>query len=479
VNRVVLPIAVGCAIASALLCWRVLGLIPHVPDELAYLYQGRIFSTGRLWVEAPEVPEAFTVRWDHILRDSGRWRSLYPPGWPMLLTVGWWMRAPWLINPLLLGISIIGLFKVAKQLFDERTGSLAVIAFAASPFVLLTGAGFMAHQAAFCFAIWSVFFLFRGERKDYLIASALGAFTFMIRPYTAPPLLIPLFFWTFWKTNEKKRFAGEILAGAIPFAILFCGYNYLLFEDSFRTGYSYDSDATFRGSLLHHFRFNVPWYLSTLNHSLWGWPWPDLLIFIPLAFPHKKWKLDFLLFFSFLSLLFAYSFFYYQDIVYGGPRYIYETVGFLAMLAARSILILEGWIERFTRRKTAPFLALLFLYPLLLTLPQQMDYHRQVYHGQSREFLDLVESSGVGKNALVLISGDPHVFRTFVLENGLNPAKSERVFARDVAGLREAIMKAYDRKEIWLMRIELRMLMGPNQYDDRAVIRSVKWLRIK
>src|SRR5919106_665774 len=210
----------------------------------------------------------------------------------------------------------------------------------------------LSHSAALCFAIWCTFFLFRGETKDYLIASALGAITFMIRPYTAPFLLIPLFLWVFWNTQEKKRMAAQVLAGAIPFAILFCLYNYLLFENFFRTGYSYDSDASFRGSLLYYFRLNVPWYLSRLDHSLWGWPWPDLLIFVPLLFPHKKWKLDLLLLLCFFSLLFAYSVFYYRDVVYGGPRYIYESVGFLAILAARSIFIVEGWIEGWTRRKS-------------------------------------------------------------------------------------------------------------------------------
>ncbi len=478
-NRIIFLIAIACAAASAFLCWSVLGLIPHIPDELAYLYQGHILSTGRLWVEPPAVPEAFTVQWDHILRDSGRWRSLYPPGWPMLLAAGWLIRVPWLINPLLLGISIIGLFKVAKQLFDERTALLAVIAFATSPFVLLMSAGFMAHQATFCSAIWCAFFLFRGTGKDFLIAGMLGAFTFMIRPYTAPFLLFLLFLWSFWNSKEKIRSVAQILAGAIPLLLLFCLYHYLLFESFFRTGYSYDSNADFRGSLVNYFRLNIPWYFSNLNHCLWGWPWPDLLIFIPLLIPHRKWKMDLLLFLCFLSLLFAYSPFYYRDIVYAGPRYIYEAVGFLAVLASRSILIVEEWIERFSGRKSAPLFALLFLFPLVSTLPQQMDYHRQAYHGQTSELLDLVDANGVGKNALIVISGDPHVFRTFFLENGLEPAKSERVFARDVDGLREAIFKAYDRKEIWMMRIELTPLKGPNLYDDRAAIRSVKWERIK
>jgi hypothetical protein len=301
----------------------------------------------------------------------------------------------------------------------------------------------------------------------------------LIRPYTAPPLLLPVLLWTLWKAEQKKNVAVQILAGAIPFLLIFCVYNYLLFGSLFRTGYSYDTDAHFRGSLLRYFRLNVPWYFASLNDSLWGWPWPDLLIFVPLLIPHKKWRVDLLLFLCFLCLLFAYSFYYYRDIVYSGPRYIYESVGFLAILAARSIQILNGIVERFTGKRFIPFLVVLFIYPLLSTLPQQMDYHKQIYHGQSKEFLDLVESNGVGKNALILISGDPHVFRTFYLENSLNPSNSERVFARDIDGLREATLKAYDRKEIWIMRIELGPLQGPNHYEDRAVIRSVKWERLK
>jgi hypothetical protein len=106
-----------------------------------------------------------------------------------------------------------------------------------------------------------------------------------------------------------------------------------------------------------------------------------------------------------------------------------------------------------------------------------MEYDRTAYHGQSRELIDLVDSKGVAKNALILISGNPHVFRTFALENDLIPAQSQRVFARDIK--REELLKAYPRNETWSMNIDLQMISGQNQYEDRALIRRVKWERIR
>ena len=472
-NRVVFLIALACCVLSAWICWSVLGAIPHISDELSYLYQGRILSTARLSVEAPAVPEAFTVRWDHILRDGGRWRTIYPPGWPFLLAMGWWLHATWLINPLLLGLTVIGVFRLATQLFEERTGLFAVIAFATSTFVLLMSAGFMSHTPALCFATWCAFFLVRSNQKDILLAGIFGALTFAVRPYTAAFLLLPFVLWSVWSSLDRKRMLLRLTIGAFPVLLLFLIYNSLLFGSMLRTGYSFDPDAQFRGSLFGNFLENAPWYFSELNRSLWNWPWPDLLIFTPLLLPHQKWRSDVILFLCFLSLLCGYSVYYYKDIVYSGPRYIFESAGFLAILAARSLRILEEKLP--LQRRWSVLVLLLFLYSPLVTLPHQMDYHRQAYHGQSKELLDLVESKGIAKNALILIGGDPYVFRTFALENSLNPAGSARVFVRDVPELRDKILAAYPRAEVWKMGIELTPLKGVNSYEDRFLIRTVKF----
>jgi hypothetical protein len=481
-KRVVLLIAIASGAASALLCWKVLGLIPHVPDEVAYLFQGRVLASGQLSIDPPRVPAAFTVEWDHILRTSEGWRAMYPPGWPLLLAAGWLIHAPWLVNPLLLCFAVVGVFRLANQLFEERTALYAVIAFACSPFVLMMGAGMMSHHSMMCVAVWCVFFLIRGREKDAIFGGALGAFAFAIRPYTAVPLLLPFLIVTLVRSENKMRTLFRLTAGALPVLVLFAIYNQLQFGSFYRTGYSYDPDATFYGSLIQHFLNHIPWYFSRLNESIWGWPWPDLLIFLPLLLPHSKWKFDLMLALSFFGLLCAYAVFYYIDIVYGGPRYVYESIGFLAILAGRSIRILEEKLRFATVKPIYSIIALvlLFSYPLFSTLPERVQYHDRAYHGQSSELLDLVDSNPeIGRNALILISGDPYVFRTFYLENSLDPGKSERVYARDVSGLQGEIIGAYKRAEIWSMEIELRPLETVNHYKDRFEIQSVKFTRIR
>ena len=480
VRGIAVAIALACGVVSALLSWNVLGLVPHIPDELSYSYQGRIFASGNLSVSAPQIPEAFTIQWDHILRESGKWRAIYPPGWPVLLCFGWFLGCPWLMNPVLLAIAAYGLFRLAQQLFDDRTAIFALIAFACSPFVLMMAAGFMAHTSALCFAIWCAFFLARMQKNDFIFAALCGATAFVIRPYSAVPLLLLLVLWGITRAENRPRAVFQLAVGAAPLLLLFCIYNAIQFGSVFRTGYSYDPEGGFRGSLAQHLYLHLPWYFSQLNRSLWGFPWPDLLIFLPLALPHKKWKTDGLLFLSVLSLLVAYSFFYYKDIVYSGPRFAYEATGFLAILAGRSFRLMEGLIQRVTaRRRFWLVILLIFLFPLFKALPAQMQYHRQAYHGQSMEFVNAVEARGVSKNALILISGDPYVFRSFALENELQPEKGQRVYARDLPELREKILQTYGREEVWTINIQLRMLKGVNSYEDRAEIQSITMERLK
>jgi hypothetical protein len=50
---------------------------------------------------------------------AGRWCSLCPPGWPAILAVGVLLGAPWLVDPLLLGLSIVGVWRLALYPRDE------------------------------------------------------------------------------------------------------------------------------------------------------------------------------------------------------------------------------------------------------------------------------------------------------------------------------------------------------------------------
>ena len=141
-------LAMFAAGTSLLISAAVLDRIPHVTDGVSYAFQGKIFASGRLSLEPPSVPVLFVH--ENVLVTATRWCSKYPPGWPLLLAVGWLVGAPWIIDPLLLGLSVIGIWRLGRALFDAPTGLVAAVALAVSPFALIMSAGFLAHGPALC-----------------------------------------------------------------------------------------------------------------------------------------------------------------------------------------------------------------------------------------------------------------------------------------------------------------------------------------
>jgi len=105
---VVLVIALPAAGISLFVAYAVLEGIPHVSDEIAYLFQARIFLSGRLCLQPPSLPNLFQLQ--NIILDSTHWCAKYPPGWPLILVPGVFMGAPALVNPILLALSIIGIW---------------------------------------------------------------------------------------------------------------------------------------------------------------------------------------------------------------------------------------------------------------------------------------------------------------------------------------------------------------------------------
>ena len=93
---------------------------PHLIDEVAQLFQSRIFAAGRLATPAPKPPEFFLVA-QTLITDAG-WVSQYPPGQSLLLALGMLVGLEWLVNPILGGLSVLLIFYLARGLYGTRVG---------------------------------------------------------------------------------------------------------------------------------------------------------------------------------------------------------------------------------------------------------------------------------------------------------------------------------------------------------------------
>ena len=85
-------------------------------DEYAYQVSAQIMATGRFSVPSPEPPEFFTPA--HVL-NNGTLYSKYPPGWPLILSLGYLMGLPWVINPLVGLLTIFLLYEIARRLVEQ------------------------------------------------------------------------------------------------------------------------------------------------------------------------------------------------------------------------------------------------------------------------------------------------------------------------------------------------------------------------
>ena len=73
-------------------------------DEYGYLYQAKIFSQGKLYVQASEIFRPFKEMY-MVLQDNKLF-SKYPPGFPLVLSIGALIDLTGLINPLLATITL-------------------------------------------------------------------------------------------------------------------------------------------------------------------------------------------------------------------------------------------------------------------------------------------------------------------------------------------------------------------------------------
>jgi hypothetical protein len=132
--------AFGAALAVA---GTVFENIPHLEDEMAYVWQAQVIAGGQLTLPSPPCPRCFLVPF--VVDYQGMRFGKYPLGWPVLLAVAIWLGGRGLLNPLLAGLAVWLTYLLGKRLLDGWTALLAAGLLVLSPFFLINSGSLLSH----------------------------------------------------------------------------------------------------------------------------------------------------------------------------------------------------------------------------------------------------------------------------------------------------------------------------------------------
>lgn len=149
---------------SAIISRAVFERLPHLEDELAYLFQARVFASGQIVADLP-LPsgpywQPFIVQHTSDLKPQGGRVGKYPPGWPALLGIGELLGAMWWVNAAFSALTVGLTYRLGREIFGKDVGLIAAILTAFSPMALLLNGTLMSHSSAlffttlFYYAFW-------------------------------------------------------------------------------------------------------------------------------------------------------------------------------------------------------------------------------------------------------------------------------------------------------------------------------------
>ncbi len=163
-------------------------------DEYAYIWQAEAFAEGHVTAESPQPAAAFK---QNHLGDADNLRySKYPPGWPLVLSIGTRVGLPGLVNPLLAALALAGIYVLACSWVGPRAAAWGVLLAGTTPFFLLNAGSFHTHPSCLFALTGLALSLAWARERAGAIALLLGGASFglavLIRPYTALLIGVPL-----------------------------------------------------------------------------------------------------------------------------------------------------------------------------------------------------------------------------------------------------------------------------------------------
>ncbi|MBY0407436.1 MAG: glycosyltransferase family 39 protein, partial [Rickettsiales bacterium] len=340
--------------------------LPLTVDTSAQLVHAKILLFGRWWLPSHPLRHFFNM---YMMVNDGRWSSQYPPGHVMLLAVGTYLKARALVNPLLGAFTALVVWRLAREIYGERVGRIALMLAGGCVYLLMLSSEYM-NNATSLFTgslfLWSFFRLLkRPDWQTGLWGGAAIGYCFITRPYSAIALAFPYVLYAVYlllSQPEKYRRPLLMMASAGCFFVAFqLYYNSATTGHMFTFGYEkswgqwhnpLSDDAKNKLSdseLLKNYRENMQrtgWF----NRMTFEWPVPSLFL-LALVYGWRGGRNEKLL------LMAIASYFASCLVLPGnverewGPRLMYEILAVILVLSAKALSVMPAFFRRVCRTR--------------------------------------------------------------------------------------------------------------------------------
>jgi 4-amino-4-deoxy-L-arabinose transferase-like glycosyltransferase len=142
-DRLALILSLAAVLMAYMAADLVFERVPHLEDEMAYVWQAEAAAKGQLSIPSP--PLAKSVFTPFVVDYEGQRFGKYPPGWPVLLALGVLAGGRAWVNPLLAGLAVWLTYRLGQKIFDQRIALLAAFLTLTSPFFLLNSGSLLSH----------------------------------------------------------------------------------------------------------------------------------------------------------------------------------------------------------------------------------------------------------------------------------------------------------------------------------------------
>lgn len=373
-DRLALTIAILAVFITAWIAIVIFEELPHLEDEYAYIWSAQTISAGHLMIPSPPEPKNFLVPF--VVDHQGQRFSKYPLGWPALLSLGERFDLRTWINPLLAGLGIWLIYRLAQKVFGDLVGLLAAGLTLTSPFFLMNSSVLLSHPWGLVLsAAFTLFWLDVVDQPKVIpgwlpplgAGLTLGALI-LSRPLTALGLGIPFGIHGLFLIIRGDH-AVRVKIFTTGFIVLFVGSLHFLWQYALtgnpwcnpytlwwpydRLGFGPGYGVTEQGH-----SFSLAWQQAkrSLNagySDLFGWgkfSW----LFLPFGmWAGRKRKKSWLIITIFPTLVTIYAAYWVGSWLFG-PRYYYETLPVLVILSAAGIAYLAGWKGFHTKSSIQP-----------------------------------------------------------------------------------------------------------------------------